>query len=536
MTDTHRDVRRQREPKQTKPDRNYGLDLERTVLASMLFTAEFGKHGTELLKSQDFADPMLRLIFETAVTTIAGGKRGTLLDVSFELKRTGAAIEPAFLTDLSQAAQPMTLADFEQRIADLHELRLRESVAAKAETLKAVSTDHTQPIAALTTALDDLGGAVQVATRSRAGGSALEVLSLDALLSANPDPQAWLISHLLPRQGVIVLGGRIKEGKTLLALQTSLCVAANREPWAGAEIGRPGPVIFVGQEGSRNSFVERIQRQCKALGISDSGLPFHLITRPKRERLVIGGDLWLELEALCSSVKPVLVVFDPLTWLSDADENANDEMSRMVMLPLQQFAARHDTLVLVIHHVSKPTSETRGKAPDPKEYVGSLADEFRGASAIASGSDGNILWKEFQQHECFRLAAELRDSGDLIAWFTRSPSSLVYEVTEAPISENETLKQRALSEASLITWLASQSDAVSVDAVHNHFQVAWQTASKAVKEGIASGVVIEEKAASGGRIRYRIAPGVQVPAPIPATAQTTSPVDDRTDDDLFPFS
>lgn len=425
------------------------------------------------------------------------------LTASQRLKDAGGE---AFLMELAGSSNldQRSLPDW---IRNLAMVRAREKLATQSEGL-AIAARTGKSLSTLVADMEDLTEEVKIVGNS--GASRLPVMTLDEIMAAPADSMEWLVEGMLPRQGVIVLGGKQKQGKTLLAQQMSLSVVDNLEV-LGHEVDNPGPVVFVGLEGSRGSFITRIQGQCRGLGISTAGLPFHLITRPKRELPTINSPLWMELEALCAAIHPRMLVIDPLIWISSADESDNAAMARTVMLPLQQFAVRHDCLVLIVHHMKKPAGEDKGKAPSANEWQGGLADKIRGASAITAGTDGNLVFEEIEGG-IYRLAGELRDAPQFICYLRRDPDTLIYELTDAPSkpSSNATAN---LTDIVFVLGANKSPRGMTIGEIAETAGCSWATAKAAIGRAEKAHQVINEKV--GSRFYFRLAPGVTAPAPEP---------------------
>jgi hypothetical protein len=245
--------------------------------------------------------------------------------------------------------------------------------------------------------------------RPRAVESRYETVSLDRFL-AEPEPECpMLVAGLgLPSVGTIVLGGPPKSLKTLFMTQLALCTSSLDDeddwlPFLDFPIERGGPVVFVEEEGGRSPLRRRIDRQREALG-----------AKPSIEFLLFAGvriDNDASMARLTQTAihhDAALVVLDPFSFLHSQDENKPASMAP-VMKRLSRLASDAETLVVAIHHVTKP------QADRPK---GRLGDRIRGASSITAGVDGFLLLDrigdnrakldgEFRDHEPISLAVEL---------------------------------------------------------------------------------------------------------------------------------
>ena len=220
-------------------------------------------------------------------------------------------------------------------------------------------------------------------------------------LMANPPAPPPVLRAGLPEVGVTVLAGSPKVGKTLLACQWAL------------EIRRS--VLIVVEEGSLAGVAYRLSRQAEDLGITDP--PVSVLHR-QRIQLDNRGSV-TRLRALVASLRPALVILDPLNRLHGADENRPTQMTP-VMDALAGIAYDFGTAVLAVHHLAKPSAERRGD----------VWDRFRGASSIRSGTDANLALDGSGEH--IKLVGEFRDAEPLIEHLELDREALVFRPAEAP--------------------------------------------------------------------------------------------------------
>lgn len=216
-------------------------------------------------------------------------------------------------------------------------------------------------------------------------------------LMAEPADPPPTIRPGVPADGVTVLAGPPKAGKTLLASQ-----------WA---IESRRPALLVIEEGSLGSLRSRMAKQAEALGVTKP--PIRFVHR-RRVRLDNRDSIdWIL--AQCEDAE--LVVCDPLNRLHSADENRPTEMTR-VMDGLAEIG--QGRAVLAIHHLAKPSAERRG---DPW-------DRFRGASSIRSGTDANLILET--NGERMHLIGEFRDAEPLSQWLELDRSTLLFGPSDPP--------------------------------------------------------------------------------------------------------
>jgi len=164
---------------------------------------------------------------------------------------------------------------------------------------------------------------------------------------------------LIPGEGVLMLFGDPRTGKTWLVLSLGASIALGR-PFLGRFPTKQGRVIAFFEEGARGSFRDRAKQIRRVMGFDSQDLEdcLHIsppcgvrFDDPKSVERIIktlddrGGD-W------------DLVVFDPLFQFHDLDPNSNRDMKAVVNV-LKRVQMRYDCTVLCVHHPSKSNASGR---------------------------------------------------------------------------------------------------------------------------------------------------------------------------------
>jgi len=187
-----------------------------------------------------------------------------------------------------------------------------------------------------------------------------------------PEPRC-IVEGLLP-EGLTVLAGKPKIGKSWLALQLVQSVASGA-PFLGHDTMQ-GPALYLALEDSPRRLKSRLQKQ-------DAGgdLPIRYITEWPR---MDNGGL-TALEAAMEELQPAVVIIDTLTRCRSPriDENSTEVAS--VVADLQALAQRQGCAIVVVHHHRKGTGVERD---DP-------LDALRGSSAIGAAAD--CVWSVFRE-------------------------------------------------------------------------------------------------------------------------------------------
>jgi len=163
-----------------------------------------------------------------------------------------------------------------------------------------------------------------------------------------PDP-AWLIDGLIPEGGLVELYGAPGAGKSFLALDWALSVAAD-ELWLGCQL-KKGDVVYVSAEGGQG-----LKKRIAAWRDE------HTYAVLSRFRAIIVPVNMLDqddVKALAQVIKeagcnPDLVVIDTLArCFGGWDENQTKDMNLFITGADQIKAAFSQTTVLVVHHTGK---------------------------------------------------------------------------------------------------------------------------------------------------------------------------------------
>ena len=191
----------------------------------------------------------------------------------------------------------------------------------------------------------------------------------------------YVIKGLFPRQGLAVIWGPPKCGKSFWAFDAFMHVALGWK-YRGRKV-QQGPVVYCALEGG-SGFARRVEawRGQHLDGIEGNPL-FFLLDVPL--------DLVREHAALIAAIraalggqKPVAVVIDTLNRALVGDENKSDDMSKFIRAG-DMIRVAFDCLVAVIHHCGHEASRPRGHT--------SLAGADDVQIAVEKDDDGIITAK-----------------------------------------------------------------------------------------------------------------------------------------------
>jgi hypothetical protein len=170
----------------------------------------------------------------------------------------------------------------------------------------------------------------------------MQPLDVDRLCDQQHSNGSGLVAGLIAHSSVSVLSGDSGLGKSPLAYQLGLSVAAG-VPFVEMKT-QQGIVVYADFENSIEQSREVREQLVEFLGLAKPPENFILWTPD--------SGYSLDLEGICQDVQPTLVIVDSLRSHSptfEKSEYAGEEMKR-----LNSQARKHGTAILVIHHIRKP--------------------------------------------------------------------------------------------------------------------------------------------------------------------------------------
>jgi hypothetical protein len=166
----------------------------------------------------------------------------------------------------------------------------------------------------------------------------------------------YLVRHLIPRTGLIVVWGPPKCGKSFVVFDLFMCVALGRD--YRARRVQQGAVVYCAFEGQSGfeARVEAFRRQC--LGDHDGPVPFHL--QPATLALV------RDHKALIAAIRhhlaeeaPAAVILDTLNRSFEGSESSDEDMTAYVRAA-DAIREAFNCAVIIIHHCGIEGSRPRG--------------------------------------------------------------------------------------------------------------------------------------------------------------------------------
>ena len=204
--------------------------------------------------------------------------------------------------------------------------------------------------------------------------------------------QRWLVSSLWSEEAVGIIGGEPKCGKSFLALDLAVAVAAGTPCLRRFVVPRAGRVLLYAAEDALHIVRRRLEGICAAAGLRLADLDVQVITAPTL-RLDLEADR-RSLEETVAALQPRLLVLDPFVRLHRIDENASGDVAPLLAY-LRELQRRHALAVVVVHHAKKGAGRVRA------------GQALRGSSEFHAWGDSNLYIRRRGDDE-FTLTVEHR--------------------------------------------------------------------------------------------------------------------------------
>ncbi len=230
-------------------------------------------------------------------------------------------------------------------------------------------------------------------------------------LSDCPEERRWLIDGLWSEEAVGIVGGEPKCGKSFLALDMAVSVAAGTPCLRRFAVTRGGRVLLFAAEDALSLVRRRLDGICRAAGADLASLDIQVITAPS-VRLDLRDDRQ-RLADTVAALTPRVLILDPFVRLHRIDENASAEVAPLLAF-LRDLQRQHHMAVVVVHHAKKGAGNARdGQA-------------LRGSSEFHAWGDSNLYVRRHGERLLLaiepRAAASttgmplhLRRDGDIVA-------------------------------------------------------------------------------------------------------------------------
>ena len=206
-------------------------------------------------------------------------------------------------------------------------------------------------------------------TKNSTGFNAAELMLMEL-----PEPR-WAIPNILP-EGLNILAGKPKMGKSILSLNISLAVAFGGKALGSIDVERGG-VLYLALEDTKR----RLRTRLIAM-LNGSSAPDNFYIETMWPKMDAGGlD---QLEAKIQEIPDLrLVIIDTMKKIKATPKSRNPnpyDVDYENVASIKTLADKHNISILVIHHLRKTASED-------------IMDDFSGTFGLTGAADGLLAFK-----------------------------------------------------------------------------------------------------------------------------------------------
>jgi hypothetical protein len=263
-------------------------------------------------------------------------------------------------------------------------------------------------------------------------------------------PTRFLVEDLWADQACGFIGGRPKGGKSWLALDIGISVAAGVKMFGRFPVD-PGRVLHYNAEDKPGRTKERARMLCRAKDINFASLDnFEVIDVPR---------FWLDddeqvarLKATVAKLRPKLVILDPLRRMHRRDEDKANEMDPLLD-SLRLLQREYACSVMLVHHIKKIEGDANGESLRGSSVFHAWLD----SALYVTHKSKDKLWDDPR-----RVQVEHRDSENIdpFEWRLQKATTVDGESAwlEIQTDEAEQQERRSADENGVISVLQSATE------------------------------------------------------------------------------
>lgn len=191
----------------------------------------------------------------------------------------------------------------------------------------------------------------------------------------------FILEPYIPKQSVILFDGLGESGKTMLAMQLALSLAAGKT-FLNFEIKENKKVLYLTAEENEKNFTKRLKLLVRGLNANNELLQqnfawlsiysndfqcntYRLLKNSNNE--ITPTEFYGYLVDIITHFKPSIVVLDSLINFYGLDENSSEQAS-VFMETLKMLTKEHDCSFVLLHHQTKEALKNNGE----KVFRGSM--------------------------------------------------------------------------------------------------------------------------------------------------------------------
>ncbi len=256
----------------------------------------------------------------------------------------------------------------------------------------------------------------------------IELISAEELQKKEIIPLKWIVKDLLP-EGLTILAGSPKHGKSLLAMNVAIAAAMGKPLMNKFETSQ-GKILFLPFEDGERRFQKRINDISK--GYSLANAPKDLLIPKNFNFPELNAAALGLIEKFIDQYDIQLVVIDTLARAIPAkkiSQNYNYLSDYQMMKNYQQLATKKRISIIMIHHTRKMKAEN-------------VFDEISGTRGITGASDVNMVLEKNVLESTLHIQG--RDIEDKIYKLNLSKDNFIYTFSSEGDLERKTPEQQSI--------------------------------------------------------------------------------------------
>lgn len=189
-----------------------------------------------------------------------------------------------------------------------------------------------------------------------------ETFNAERWKGAPIEPRCWIVRDRIPLGEPGIMSGDGGTGKTKLALQLGVSIAAGLQDWIGGIVDAEGPVIVFSAEEKLKEMHRRTKDVLDHRGLTFGDLQGRLHFICDQEDVVLGAVghngivqptmPLLRLERTIKDIRPAFVMVENAADVYSGNENDRSNVTRFVRKLLGSLTAPCDSTIMLIQHPS----------------------------------------------------------------------------------------------------------------------------------------------------------------------------------------
>ncbi len=342
----------------------HDIELEQSIIASLLLHAETGGSIFDKLSTGDFYNVKHQSIFKAAFGLLLDEKPFDVVPIVHRLQETGElekAGGASYLHELMDVPVPSSVGHY---CSLLLELSARRAMITSANELIKLASDRSKDISSIHETINSLASRID---KKRPKTSSFKLLHVGGIDITPPD---HLVDKILERNILAQVFGDPGCGKSFIAVDFACCIATGID-FHGFRT-KQKPVVYIAGEG-QSGIGRRFMAWSIRNGIDIHDAPLWVSVQPAC--LLDGENVRAIIKAIDAlDDKPALIVIDTLARnFGPGDENSTSDMTRFIA-ECDRLRVAYNATILLIHHSGHGD---KSRARGAMALKGALDAEYR---------------------------------------------------------------------------------------------------------------------------------------------------------------